>query len=142
MCPAGRSCPPSIAAAAPQHRRGGAGTGLARGGGGARPVVGRAAGRCWALGVGRPVRGPGPIPEVGGRGEPPQSGREGRPVEAPEAGGGRGAAAAAPGPARHPQGSERPGGSGGSSGKFWERRSGQRLPLGPRGGTGGGESRT
>lgn len=98
--------------------------------------MGRAAGRCWALGGGRPVRGPGPMPGVGGGGDPPESGREGRPGEAPEAGGGRGAAAAAPGPARHPQGSERPGGSGGSSGKFWERRSGLRPALGPRGGTG------
>lgn len=69
-------------------------------------------------------------------GTPPESGREGRPGKALVAGGGRGVAApAAPGPARHPQGSERPGGSGGSSGKFCERRSGQWLVPGPRGGT-------
>lgn len=96
-------------------------------------MAGRAAGP-WGLGgpcmVPAPSRG-------GGGGDPRESGREGRPGQAPAAGGGLGAVAAAPGPARLPQGSERPGGSGGSAGELWERRSGQRLGPGPRGGTAG-----
>lgn len=129
-----RALPPQLL----RLRNIGAGNGLARGVrrwgspacrgacGGALLGPGGWAARAWSR----------PYPGGRRRRGPPESGRRGRPGEAPEAGGGRGAAAAAPGPARHPQGSERPGGSGGSSGKFWERRSGQRLALGPRGGTG------
>lgn len=101
----------------------------ARGGGGAGPVAGRAAGSAgpwgWAARAWSRAH-----PEGGGGRDPPESGREGRPGEAPAAGGWRGAVAAAPSPARHPQGSERPGGSGGSSGKFWERPCGQRWCQG------------
>lgn len=128
--PSVRPCLSFTAAAAPEHRSGERARSR-------REAVGEL-GLSW--GVRLVAAGPwglgGPIPSVGGGGDPPESGREGRPGKALAAGGGCGvAAAAAPGPARHPQGSERPGGSGDSSGKFCERRSGQRLVPGPRGGT-------